>query len=124
MTVPGVEEQVALRADLLEIYRERLGAIGVGVQTAPEGMRVTPNQAVFDMGEHRDEAEAALAAEGIETRTYFRPLHEMRRFSALPAAPLPVTERLGRALLTLPLHGRMTPADAERVSDVLESALT
>jgi dTDP-4-amino-4,6-dideoxygalactose transaminase len=123
MTVPGAEEQVALRAELLEIYRERLGAIGIGVQTAPDGMRVTPNQAVFDMGERRDQAEAALAAEGIETRTYFRPLHEMPRFAGLPATPLPITERLGRALLTLPLHGRMTPADAERVCDVLESAL-
>jgi perosamine synthetase len=78
---------------------------------------------VADFGERRDDVARTLAARGIESRAYFHPLHEMDRFRELPAAPLPVTERLGAALLALPLHSRMDGRDVDRVCDALEDAL-
>ena len=57
------------------------------------------------IAEGRERARAALAEQGIESRPYFPPLHSMPRFAATPAGPLPVTERLGRSLLALPLYG-------------------
>jgi dTDP-4-amino-4,6-dideoxygalactose transaminase len=74
---------------------------------------------VVDVGERRGATAAALARHGIETRTYFRPLHAMAPFAELERAPLPVTERLGRSLLTLPLHAEMGVADVDRVCAVL-----
>jgi dTDP-4-amino-4,6-dideoxygalactose transaminase len=60
-----------------------------------------------------------LAAGGIETRAYFRPLHEMRAFAGIERGALPVTERLGRSLLTLPLHTGLALSDVDRVCDVV-----
>jgi dTDP-4-amino-4,6-dideoxygalactose transaminase len=89
------------------------------MQSIPAGQRPTPTQLVVDLGARRDAAAAALAAEGIDSRAYFRPLHLMHRYAGLDRAPLPVTERLGRSLLALPLHEAMGIADVDRVCGVL-----
>jgi dTDP-4-amino-4,6-dideoxygalactose transaminase len=93
------------------------------MQAAQPGVRPTPTQLVVDLGAARDAVEAALAADGVDTRRYFRPLHAMERFRGLPGEPLPVTERLGRALLALPLHGELPVAAVDRVCNVIEGAL-
>jgi dTDP-4-amino-4,6-dideoxygalactose transaminase len=115
LTVPVVEERVAARAALAERYRDRLGE---ALQACDPGVRPTPTQLVVDAGDRRDAAAQALADAHVETRTYFRPLHLMPVFAAIERGDLAVTERLGRSLLTLPLHGGMTPADVDRVCDV------
>ncbi len=124
LTVPGIEVEVAARLSLVARYQERLGALrGVRMQRIAPGLRPTPTQLVADFGARRDDVAIALALQGIETRTYFRPLHAMERFRGLPAAPLPVTERLGAALLALPLHSRMGGGDVDRVCHAIEDAL-
>jgi dTDP-4-amino-4,6-dideoxygalactose transaminase len=124
LTVPGIEDEVAARLALLARYRERLGEHpGVRLQAVAPGLRPTPTQFVADFGARRDEVAGALAGQGIETRAYFRPMHAMERFRALPAAPLPVTERLGAALLALPLHRALDAGDVDRVCDAVEDVL-
>ena len=121
LTVPRIEEEVAARLALVARYRRRLGGLaGVRLQALPPGLRPTPTQLVADFGARRDEVASALADRGIETRAYFRPLHAMERFRLLPAAPLPVTERLGAAL---PLHRAMDAGDVDRVCGAVEDAL-
>jgi dTDP-4-amino-4,6-dideoxygalactose transaminase len=120
LTLPRTEELVAAGTELAARYRERLAGVdGTALQRIPAGVRPTPTQMVVDVGERRDAAAAALARHGIETRTYFRPLHAMAPFAELERAPLPVTERLGRSLLTLPLHAGMGALDVDRVCAVL-----
>jgi dTDP-4-amino-4,6-dideoxygalactose transaminase len=120
LTVPDVEAEVEARGELVHRYRARLeGRRGVRMQRLAGDLRPTPTQLVVDLGDRRDAAARALAARGIATRTYFRPLHEMPRYARLAAAPLPVTERLGRSLLTLPLHARLTAGAVDRVCDVV-----
>jgi dTDP-4-amino-4,6-dideoxygalactose transaminase len=120
LTLPRTEELVAERVALADRYGELLaGAPGIALQRIPEGVRPTPTQMVVDVGDRRDAAATELARHGIETRTYFRPLNEMAPFTELDRAPLPVTERLGRSLLTLPLHAGMGVADVDRVCAVL-----
>jgi dTDP-4-amino-4,6-dideoxygalactose transaminase len=120
LTVPRVEEAVAVRMTLVDRYRERLAdAPGVGMQALPPELRPTPTQLVVDVGERREALVAALAAEAIETRCYFRPLHQMDAFAGIERGGLAVTERLGASLLTLPLHAAMSVADVDRVCDVL-----
>lgn len=124
LTVPGIEDEVAVRLAHVDRYRERLVALpGVRLQALPPGLRPTPTQLVADFGRRRDEVASALAARGIETRAYFRPMHAMERFRALSAAPLPVTERLGAALLALPLHRGMDAGDVDRVCTAIEAVL-
>ena len=47
----------------------------------------------------------------------------MDRFRDIPSERLPVTERLGDALLALPLYTGLPDAEVERVCDVVESVL-
>ena len=124
LTVPAVEDGVAARAALAERYRERLAEVpGVRLQAIQPGIRPTPTQLVVDLGRARPAVEAALAAAGVDTRRYFRPLHAMERFRGLPHEPLPVTERLGSELLALPLYGDLPAAAVDGVCDVIERAI-
>lgn len=64
-----------------------------------------------------------LAARGIEVRTYFSPpCHLQPQFSAAPHGPLPVTERLGQGILSLPCWEGMTAADVSLVVASLAEA--
>lgn len=124
LTVAGIEDEVELRLRLVDRYRERLAGVpGVRLQAIDPDLRPTPTQLVADLGSRRDDVAAALAGHGIETRAYFRPLHAMERFEGLAAAPLPVTEHLGAALLALPLHRAMDDADVDLVCDAVENVL-
>jgi perosamine synthetase len=67
----------------------------------------------------RDEVLAALTAEGISPRRGIMAAHLEPAYGGREHAPLPVTERLTRRTLVLPLHHRLTAADQERVVGVL-----
>jgi dTDP-4-amino-4,6-dideoxygalactose transaminase len=122
LTLPRVEERAAALLALAGRYRDRLQG-HVGLQELPDDLRPTPTHVVADAGERRDALADTLAAQGIETRRYFRPLHTMDAFAAVERPALPVSERLGRSLLTLPLHTGMDAGDVDRVCDVLLAAL-
>ena len=124
-TVPAIEDEVSARLALADRYRERLAAVdGVALQALAPGVRPTPTQLVVDLGSRRDAVAARLAAAGIDTRPYFRPMHRMERFRDLPAAAMPVTDRLGASLLALPLHRALDLGDVDRVCDAVEHALS
>jgi dTDP-4-amino-4,6-dideoxygalactose transaminase len=124
LTVPTIEDEARARLRLVERYRNRLAELpGVLLQAHAPELRPTPTMLVADFGARHDDVATSLAAEGVETRPYFRPLHAMDRFRGLPAAPLPVTEHLGAALLALPLHRGMVDADVDLVCDAVETAL-
>ena len=124
-TVPAIEDEVAWRLGLAVRYRERLAGVeGVVLQSLASGVRPTPTQLVVDLGSRRGAVAEALAADGIDTRPYFRPMHRMERFRDLPATAMPVTDRLGMSLLALPLHRAMGTADVDRVCDAVERALS
>ena len=105
---------MAARAALVDRYRARLdGVAGVRLQQQPAGTVATPTYFAVALNGSRDAVAAALAAEGIEARPYFPALHAMERLRALPAAPLPVTERLSASLLALPLHTALGADDVD-----------
>lgn len=125
LTIPRAEEAVAARAALVARYHERLAGLpDLRFQAPGEGVRPSCTYLGIDAGEHRDALAAHLEAANIETKTYFRPLHEMALFQSLAADPLPVTERLGRSVLCLPLYSDLPVGDVERVCDEAERFLT
>lgn len=61
-------------------------------------------------------AVAALAGAGIQVRTYFAPAcHQQPQFANCRRTPLPVTERLARTILSLPVWEGMTRDQIERI---------
>jgi dTDP-4-amino-4,6-dideoxygalactose transaminase len=68
----------------------------------------------------REAARAALAAAGIATRVYYTPpLHLQPVFSVHGREPaaMPNAEHVDRSMLSVPVHPRMTLADARLVTD-------
>ncbi len=124
LSLAGLDEQLVRRRALIATYRSALEhRAEVRFQRTPAGATPTPGFAVADLGEHRDIVRAALAAEGIESRLYFPALHWMPRLAAVPHAPLPVTERLDRGLLALPLYAELEPSAVEGICAVVCRAL-
>ncbi len=124
LTLETLDAQVAGRERLIERYRHGLaGVAGVSWQAQPRPARRTPTFFVIAIAEGRERVRAALAEQGIESRPYFPPLHSMPRFAATPAGPLPVTERLGRSLLALPLYGELDASAVDEVCEVVASTL-
>ncbi len=71
----------------------------------------------------RDELREHLAAEGIETRTFFVPLHLQPAYLREHAGRRhPVAERFGRTGLYLPSGPSMTESDVARVADAVRRA--
>jgi UDP-2-acetamido-2-deoxy-ribo-hexuluronate aminotransferase len=72
----------------------------------------------------RDALKEHLERHGIPTMVYYPvPLHlqqAYRRHSA-PEGSFPVTERLSRTVLSLPLHTEMTPADLDFICSTLKA---
>jgi perosamine synthetase len=67
----------------------------------------------------RDGLLAALAAAGISARRGIMASHLEPAYEGHPSAPLPVTERISRDSLILPLFHTMTEAQQDRVVAVL-----
>ena len=71
----------------------------------------------------RDAVIAFLKDRGIETRAYFfPPLHEQEFFKAYADRPLPLTERLSRAVITLPFFTTITEEQMNYVANALADA--
>lgn len=66
----------------------------------------------------RDEVQQALIAAGIECGIHYKPNHLLKLFGG-GSVSLPVAEAAYRQMLTLPLHVGLTPADQDRIVDVV-----
>jgi dTDP-4-amino-4,6-dideoxygalactose transaminase len=71
---------------------------------------------VEQMRQTRDEVVLALRERNIGASIHYAPLHSMPLYASLgDAAPLPVTERLGGRIMTLPISVSMTVDDVDYV---------
>jgi perosamine synthetase len=80
----------------------------------------------LDRAIDRDRIVADLAAVGVPTRAYFRPIHLQPYFVELfgdTRGSLPVTEDIGRRTLALPFHGRLSEESVGYVVDALTRAV-
>ena len=72
---------------------------------------------------HRDKVRTALQERGVQTSVHYPPAHRLTTFSGAPCS-LPVTERVGDSLITLPLFKLMTEEQLSYVVASLKAALT
>jgi dTDP-4-amino-4,6-dideoxygalactose transaminase len=101
----------ARRFEIVDRYCAGLDPIpGVRVQhvdaadtSSWKDFTVAIDPAGFGIG--RDALRAVLTAEGVDTRTYFDPpVHRQRSYLGVAREPLPVTEAVSAAVLSLPVY--------------------
>jgi len=72
----------------------------------------------------RDRCLAGLRSRGVMAAFHYVPLHSSPYGRSLgAAADLPVTERVARTLLRLPLHPRLSEEDVDRVVGAVKQSL-
>ena len=121
------ERHAAIRRRQFELYDEAVAELdGLRPLTRDERdvhalhlyvVRVNAERA----GANRDEYQRALAAEGIATSIHFLPVHRLRWYrERFPdQAPLPVAERAGAEVLSLPLSPAHSDDDIGGAIDAL-----
>lgn len=128
-----LDGHVRAREQLAEAYWERLGEIPglIRQATEPDSRPTNKDIPAFvdprDFGLDRDGLRAALAAEGVPTRTYFDPpAHRQSAYSGLgtEALVLPVTERLSTNIICLPVFSHMKADEVERVCRAIHNIHT
>ena len=77
------------------------------------------------MASSRQQFRAALDAEGIGTGVSYEALHlsTLGRRYGYKEGDFPMTERIARETVTLPLHAAMTTADVDRVCAAAAAAI-
>ncbi|MDX2678756.1 DegT/DnrJ/EryC1/StrS family aminotransferase [Streptomyces sp. NY05-11A] len=76
----------------------------------------------------RDQVLADLLGQGVEARIYFPPVHRQPVFAEREgdsgfAAALPVTEAVAQAMLSLPVHHRLTETEVAEIADAVTAAV-
>ena len=109
------------RARVVDRYRAELeGALGLSLPFARQERDATSacHLAVVVLPEARlqDATRAFLAERGIQTSVHYPPIHRFAEYSADPQLrALPITDRISRRILTLPLYAHMTDRDVDFV---------
>lgn len=98
-------------------YDEVLQGSGLVLPYRPEGFTSSWAQYTVQLpqGADRDALQAELKEKGIPTMVYYpKPMHQQKAFSGTDsaAADCPVTERLCRTVLSLPMHPYMTQEES------------
>jgi perosamine synthetase len=126
--VERLDELVGARRQVARWYRKALADIA-GLELPPQAEGYDNADWMFgclveeDFGCSRDELRRRLAAEGIETRTFFVPIHLQPAYLAEHRDRRhPVAERLGRTGLYLPSGPTLTQEAAAMVADAVGRA--
>jgi len=125
-----LEDFVAVRAQRAARYQERLAPLP-GVWTAPPETRAGCRHAwhlynirLDDHAGLRDRVASRLTQDGVGVGLHYRPVHEMTwSRNRGTYRPLPVSEAVGRTILSLPLHPGLSEADVDYVAERLAAAL-
>ena len=114
-----LQELLAGRRRIAEAYEERLAAF-VETPSADEGDE-HGWQAYVVQVERRDEVLAGLREQGIEAQIGTYAVQRLNAFR--DQGPFPNADACFQRALALPLHGRMTGGDVDRVCGALEKLL-
>jgi perosamine synthetase len=71
------------------------------------------------VSERRAQLAAALERAGVQTRSFFYPLHLQPALQKYAQEPLPVAEELHRKGICLPVHHGLTSCDIDEISEII-----
>lgn len=127
----NLEASARHRNQLAELYQERLGRVpGLSFQKVSAGNRSSYKDfsIIVDadaFGLRRDELALALAAENVDTRTYYDPpVHRQSAYRqyAPPDETLPQTQMLSSRILNLPIWSDMESSVVSGICTAVERA--
>ncbi|WP_029138211.1 DegT/DnrJ/EryC1/StrS family aminotransferase [Nakamurella lactea] len=116
-----IDRKIARRRELAAAYDRLLAdQPGIRIPVAPPWSEsvnwlYTVHLDVDSDGQ-RDRVIAAMAADRIETRPVFYPMHQMPPYSE-PEANYPVADRLAATGISLPTHTQLRDTDIERICE-------
>jgi dTDP-4-amino-4,6-dideoxygalactose transaminase len=112
--------EIRMREEVAQRYNK-----GLGVSNSIVLPRVLPNaqstwaQYTIQIPE-REKLQANLKAKGIPTAVYYPiPLSQQKGYKPYPSAPTPVSERVCRTVVSLPMHPDMEPDVQEFIIDAI-----
>ena len=124
--LPAVPEETAAREAVADRYDRVLGALpGVGLPGRSAGSKSAWAQYTIRLPD-RDAVAAALGQQGIPTAVYYpKPLHLQPAYERFGKGPdsLPISERLARQVLSLPMHADLDEATAARIAGAVRREL-
>jgi dTDP-4-amino-4,6-dideoxygalactose transaminase len=116
-------EEIVLRQRAADRYSEALSRSNrIRAPHVIEGAQSTWAQYTIEVPD-RDKLQADLKAKGIPTAIYYPiPLSAQRGYRQFPSVPVPVSERLSKRVISLPMHPYLDEATQHRIiSAVFES---
>jgi len=116
-------EEIELRDAIAKRYNEKLGRSNqIRVPRVIEGGQSTWAQYTLQVPD-RDKLQADLKAKGIPTAVYYPiPLGAQKGYAHFPSAPVPVSERICKTVISLPMHPYLDePTQDLIIEAVLES---
>ncbi len=124
-----MENEIAKRAEIIEVYRARLTQVK-GIVCSAVQEHVKSNNAYFPIlvepdqyGMNRDALYDKLVKNGICPRKYFYPLtsdYDCYRHK-YDSKATPVAKEIAEKVLTLPLYSTLDSATIHRICDIIES---
>jgi perosamine synthetase len=119
--VRRLEELLAARERVAAGYEERLRGLPVTLPTADDSDRHGWQAYVIQL-DRRDEAMAALRAQGIQCQIGTYALHRLSAYR--DQGSFPGADACFERALALPLHTRLTEAELDRVVEVLDKVVS
>jgi len=127
-----VESNVSKRNEFANRYIENLSIEGIEFQKITENSRSTYKDFSMTINENilkvsRDDLIKRLQEKGVSTRPYYNPpIHKMEAYKKYHKEyenKLPVTEKLARNCLSIPLFSHMTEKQHDYVIDAIKSSI-
>lgn len=119
-------DEIVARDRVAKRYNEMLADITIVPRVAPDCTSVWAQYTIRLPDGTRDAVAAKLKAEGIPTAIYYpKPLHRQTAYQAFPVAEggLPVSEKLSREVISLPMHAYLDDSTQDRIVEALRGAL-
>lgn len=119
-------DEIVARDKVANAYAEALKDVAVVPAVKPGYSSVWAQYTIRLPGRDRDKIAAALKAQGIPTAIYYpKPLHVQTAYRDYPVAGngLPVSERLAKEVLALPMHPYLDEATQGRIVGAVRAAL-
>lgn len=120
------EDEIRARQRVAERYAAALGDVCVVPRVAEGCVSTWAQYTIRVPADKRAKIVDDLRAAGVPTAIYYvRPMHRQTAYAHHPVAGngLPVSDRLSREVLSLPMHAYLTESDLDRVVRALRSAL-
>jgi dTDP-4-amino-4,6-dideoxygalactose transaminase len=119
-------EEIGARNAAAQRYHRGLADVAVVPSVPPDRSSVWAQYTVRLGADRRDHVAAELKAQGIPTASYYpKPLHRQAAAQHFPQVDggLPVTDRVAREVLSLPMHAYLDAATQERIVAAVRRAL-